>query len=112
MAGAVTFAVVTGGGYRPAIARVEKASNSSDLRNERRHQAGGFTRDVRHVRNSALSQSETSPREPLWSGPELNAAFVAQLLGQALSAPMAVSAGAPYRKPAPGPVSLVYDALT
>jgi hypothetical protein len=110
MAGAAGIAIVTGGGYRPVHARVEKARQTSDLRNEQRRHDDEKSRDYRHVRHNAVSQSETPAHEPLWSGPELNAAFVAQLLGQLMKAPAIASAQAPYRKAVGGPVSLVFDA--
>lgn len=71
---------------RARAVRVEKARNSSDLGGEiPRRTDAGRGRDVQFSPRN-LSQSGTSEYAPLWHGPLLNAAFVAQVLGQRLDA--------------------------
>lgn len=69
---------------RAGLARVEKARNSSDLGQQRmddpRHRAGHDA----HLASHDLSQSETGEHAPLWYGPRLRPAFVAQVLGQVM----------------------------
>lgn len=101
MTGAIGFAIVAGGGAdgaRPAHARVEKSRAGNGLHGERRHEAEmpGTVTPCR--RQMDLLQYETDAREPLWNGPPLNAAFVAQLLGQVLPRqPAAAPRSASYR---------------
>lgn len=103
MAGASGFAIVrTGGGYaaRPIAARVEKASNSSDLRNERRDAPHDSHERYAGARAQRMSRYETEARAPLWNAPVLRAPFVAQVLGQYLtdaSRPMPAQSQAAYR---------------
>lgn len=90
--------VVNAGFSRAVYTRVEKPRQTSDLRNEHRP---GHERNARHFdqeRAVRLSQIETCEADAPWSGPELNAAFVAQLLGQVMAAP--ASAPLRYSKPA------------
>ena len=65
--------------------RVEKARNTSNSGHDTlhgNHDAGH--RDPR-VAKRGLSRSETDERAPLWHGPRLQPAFVAQVLGQVLT---------------------------
>jgi hypothetical protein len=82
------------------------------LRNAWRKPGDESRGSVRSARSTKLSQYETSPREPLWNGPQLNAAFVAQVIGQILDdAAPAPSAPAAYAHRARGPRALVFDGL-
>jgi len=70
---------------RTSFVRVEKPRNASDLGHETRrgeHEAG--RRDPR-LAPRMLSQSDTNERAPLWYGPRLRPAFVAQVLGQVMA---------------------------
>ncbi len=98
---------------RPAVLRVEKASNTSDLRNEQRRAGDGNAGASHAARARKPSHYDTSAHEPLWNGPPLNAAFVAQLIGQVLvdeqGAP--ASAQSAYGHRVAGPRSLVFDGV-
>jgi hypothetical protein len=105
MAGANDMAIATVGGGYASLARglrVEKAHITSDLRNEtprdgERRGAGRRAQDVANV-----SRSDTAQSEPLWNGPRLSAAFVAQVIGQLLEErPLPVHAA--YRRSWPQP---------
>lgn len=99
------MAIATAGsGYasRPRGLRVEKAHITSDLRNEtppddERRSAGRRAQDARNV-----SRFDTASSEPLWNGPRLRAAFVAQVIGQLLEE-RPVPAHAAYRRSWPQP---------
>lgn len=90
MTGIAHIAAPTSGQALPARlghGRVEKASNCSDLgqqRMEDRRQDGAHHA---HATPRDLSQSETNEHAPLWHGPRLRPAFVAQVLGQVMAAP-------------------------
>jgi hypothetical protein len=115
MAGANGMTIVTAGGtyaLRSLALRVEKASHSSDLRNDWRKPGDEGGSVARAAQLAKLSQIETSPREPLWNGPQLNAAFVAQVIGQILDdAAPAPSARAAYAHRARSPNPRVFDGL-
>ncbi|HEY2070289.1 MAG TPA: hypothetical protein VGG48_12105 [Rhizomicrobium sp.] len=113
MAGAAGLSIVDGGEFRNRLSyapRIEKARQSSDLRNDSRDAAHQPPEKAVANARAKLSQFETNDTEPLWNGPQLNAGFVAQLIGQMLvpdrgapSAPMV------YRKTAPVTQALVFD---
>lgn len=71
-------------GARAGRTRVEKACQTSDLND------GALQNDQRHAQlhgGAALakpSQSETKDYAPLWYGPRLRPAFVAQVIGQVM----------------------------
>jgi hypothetical protein len=67
-------------GWRLPVARIEKASNSNPLGRQ-----GGEPppRGSRRPASAGASRFETESA-PLWDGPPLRAAFVAQALGQVL----------------------------
>lgn len=99
--------VVNAGTYRSAYARVEKPRQTNDLRNGHQRAHDQDARHFRQDRFMRLSQSETAQAGAAWTGPELNAAFVAQLLGQVMPAP--TSAPLRYGKPAPAWAPLFLD---
>jgi hypothetical protein len=92
MSGANGVAIVTAGGpyrLRALNARVEKLRSGSGLRDDRERSAENSASNAARRNASSLSRYETVQSEPLWNGPQLNAAFVAQLLGQVLADPAA-----------------------
>lgn len=104
MSGTGTFAIVANASahsLRAAHARVEKASASNTLHNEARAEdftsPGSQLACTRH----ASSQNDTDMRAPVWHGPRLRAAFVAQVLGQMMhdEKKTALSPAAAYHKP-------------
>jgi hypothetical protein len=115
MTSAAAFAIVTSGGIsslRQNYARVEKPRDCSDLRNDRRRPEEKSAAHSTFTSAKNLSRNETAPREPLWNGPPLNAAFVAQVIGQVMAddgAKTPASASAAYRHHVAGPVSRVFD---
>ncbi len=62
--------------------RVGKAADANALHGERRDNARQQHDDGRENTQAALSRSGTEACEPLWYGPQLRPAFVAQILGQ------------------------------
>jgi hypothetical protein len=114
MASANGFAIVTSGvstALRAYAPRVEKTKPGNDLRNQARRPAGESVGRSAAAFRSGLSQYETPAREPLWNGPQLNAAFVAQLIGQIVPGAQPASAPLAYRQPQHAPRALVFDAL-
>jgi len=107
------FAIVrtgAGGAWRPHAPRVEKARHGSDLRNDSGAASGRGAHGPRFADGSALSRSGTGARAPLWNGPPLDPAFVAQLLGQALGgASPAAKAQAAYGARCGRPLPLLFD---
>lgn len=69
---------------RAGAVRVEKVRNASDLGDERLHDRAPRTPHDEAYAARDLSQSETREYAPLWHGPRLRPAFVAQVLGQAM----------------------------
>jgi hypothetical protein len=115
MTSAAAFAIVTSGGIsslRQTCARVEKLRDCSDLRNDWRRPEEKSGAHSTFTSRKDLSRNETAAREPLWNGPQLNAAFVAQVIGQVMaddSVKPPASASAAYRHHVAGPVSRVFD---
>lgn len=70
---------------RNASLRVEKACNTSDLRDRAMRDDARGTRNRESSAARELSQSETDAYAPLWHGPRLRPAFVAQVLGQVMT---------------------------
>lgn len=104
MSGIGTFAIVARAPaqtLRAASARVEKACESNTLHNDARHEDFAAAGSARAHANSALQQNETQSCAPLWHGPRLRAAFVAQVLGQVMPEDnkTARSPAAAYQKP-------------
>jgi len=98
-----SFAIVNASGTshpRSPAVRVTKARAASDFRNDTTAGDGTANRfgAAPHAQN--LSQSETNDHAPLWYGPRLRPAFVAQVLGQVLypAPPDATSAAAAYEE--------------
>lgn len=76
--------------------RVEKSRFSNKMHGERRDDERFARANDAQLRNANLSRFETIESAPLWHGPRLRAAFVAQILGQALEnevAPRSAKAG-------------------
>jgi hypothetical protein len=100
MTGTILTAIsATHAGYGPraSATRVANACGASDLRDHaeerdahsHKHPSPGTPHDMSH--------RGTDARTPLWNGPRLSPAFVAQLLGQVMPSPEApVSAAAVY----------------
>jgi hypothetical protein len=83
---------------RERIARVEKPNASNTLRqkpgsdeSESAYQPGASAR-------ARSSRFETADSEPLWYGPRLRPAFVAQVLGQVFASENVSSAPVAYRR--------------
>ena len=70
---------------RMSAVRVEKARNTSNFCDDTLR--GNHDADARDPRAAqrGVSRSETDERAPLWHGPRLRPAFVAQVLGQVLT---------------------------
>ncbi len=69
---------------RHAHLRVEKACNASDLNDRTMHSDDPNAQRHTAATSRELSQSETQRAAPLWHGPRLSPAFVAQVLGQVM----------------------------
>jgi hypothetical protein len=98
-----SFAIVNASGAshpRNLVARVTKARAASDFRNDTTARDGTANRFAAAPHAQNLSQSETGEHAPLWYGPRLRPAFVAQVLGQLLypAPPDATSAAAAYEE--------------
>jgi len=69
----------------PALPRrCEKASDSSDLSQERPDIEPDRRRGQPTLRVQLVSQNDTSRCDPFWDGPRLLPAFAAQLIGQTM----------------------------
>jgi hypothetical protein len=87
MSGQAGFAIVGGAGFsslRALSPRVEKPRCSNGLHGERRGEDRNARANSEPISAGTLSRSETFVVAPVWHGPRLRAAFVAQILGQAL----------------------------
>ncbi|MBI3675632.1 MAG: hypothetical protein HY243_03350 [Proteobacteria bacterium] len=87
MNGQTGFAITASAGFsslRTLAPRVEKSRFSNALHGERRDEERSTYAGEERLRGAKLSRSETFDAAPLWHGPRLRAAFVAQILGQAL----------------------------
>jgi hypothetical protein len=73
-------------GPREQVARVEKPNASSTLRRKAASPAAEQANASRSRRTPRVSRFETDEFAPLWYGPRLRPAFVAQVLGQAFPA--------------------------
>ncbi len=83
----VTVSAAAAAAARHSLTRVEKACKTSDLRDRPgRSDSGGAERRP-NARRSHVSRSGTDDYAPLWHGPRLRPAFVAQVLGQVLAQP-------------------------
>ena len=114
MAGSALLSGLDQSGLRTRLihaARDEKPSHSADLRNETRGQASHAAVESVIAARAGLSRNDTSPREPLWNGPQLNAAFVAQVIGQVLESPSLRPAPLAYRPTRPAAMARVFDAV-
>jgi len=93
MTDACTFAIVAATGIarsRAVVPRIEKPCGDKELHERVDLQPpGDSTNDARREPRRP-SHSGTTSNAPLWNGPRLQAAFVAQVLGQVL-APQASS---------------------
>jgi len=70
---------------RDRVTRVEKPNVSNTLEQSPPRQGTSSTNDrLAHARMRS-SRFGTEERAPLWNGPRLNCAFVAQVLGQAFA---------------------------
>ncbi len=69
---------------RLAAPRVGKAADANALHGERRDNARQQHDGGRENAQAALSRSGTEACAPLWYGPQLRPAFVAQILGQVM----------------------------
>jgi hypothetical protein len=93
------------------IRRTEKPWHDNHFYGERDgHHARQHSKQT-HFNDGRVSRYDTAERTPLWDGPRYNAPFVAQVLGQILTATpqRAPSALAAYRKAATLPPTLVFD---
>jgi hypothetical protein len=83
---------------RERIARVEKPNASNTLQQK----SGSDESDSEYISGASAraraSRFETTGREPLWYGPRLRPAFVAQVLGQVFASENASSAPVAYRR--------------
>lgn len=76
-----------GAGRAPALARsVEKASASSQLGARAQDDAKNRDRKTPRLQVELVCQDDTRGFDPLWDGPRLRPAFVAQLMGQVMPA--------------------------
>ncbi len=103
MAANGSFAIVNRTGAtlpRSLAARVASPCATSDFRNDGEAEEGAANRFGGRPQGQNLSRFETSEYAPLWYGPRLRPAFVAQLLGQVLypAPPDAASAAAAYEE--------------
>ena len=103
-------------GYAPALSyaprRVEKAKVSSQLHREHRAPHDAQQPHILPPNKIALPRFETDAFEPLWNGPILQAAFVAQVLAQGMETQAAdvSSALALYRGYSHASFSFAFDA--
>lgn len=90
MTDACTFAIVAATGIarsRAVVPRIEKPCGDKELHERVDLQPpGDSTNDARREPRRP-SHSGTTSNAPLWNGPRLQAAFVAQVLGQVLAPP-------------------------
>jgi hypothetical protein len=89
MSSAVKFAIVSSAG--PSVSwrthpRVEKTNACNASYGERRGDVSHGAQNAATHTLPKLSQIETASCEPDWNGPRLTSAFVAQVLGQVLTA--------------------------
>lgn len=70
------------GQSRSLAARVAKPCAASNFRNDRATDDDPTSGFCAQSQNRGLSRSETTEHTPLWYGPRLRPAFVAQLLAQ------------------------------
>ena len=97
--GSFAIANAAGTSYpRSLAARVAKPCAASDFRNDTAADDHAANRFSGRSRAQGPSHSGTAEHAPLWYGPRLRPAFVAQLLGQVLhpTPPDATSAAAAY----------------
>ena len=87
MTSGTTLTIATGTGtshLRSLSARVAKARFSGNLHDSPAKESAGGNRFRAQLRQSPPSHSGTRETAPLWYGPRLRPAFVAQVIGQIL----------------------------
>jgi hypothetical protein len=82
---------------RERIARVEKPNPSNTLRQKPRSPESEIAHNFAAKARARSSRFETTDSEPLWYGPRLRPAFVAQVLGQIFAGENPQSQPAVYR---------------
>lgn len=82
---------------RFAAQRVEKPSQSAQLHGERRDEDASARCPFAQRMRGHLSHKGTEDVAPLWYGPRLRPAFVAQVLGQVTAQSKNISAAQVYR---------------
>lgn len=87
MANGTSLTIMTGTGIshpRNASARVAKARFAGNLHDDPAQEGAGGNRPDAQLRQRPLPHSGTYETAPLWYGPRLRPAFVAQAIGQIL----------------------------
>ena len=91
MTDACTLPIVAASGVarsRSVVARIEKPRCDKGLQENVTTQASHETARNARGDHKRASHSGTESNAPLWNGPRLQAAFVAQVLGQVLAPPI------------------------